>query len=672
MGWNRLRALLYSKFTELTPMICPHGIVRRCVLLPFLIFYWAAPLVVAQGSADQASAEPKPESGAMVLKRTVRRVLVDVVVQDSNGKSVRGLTARDFAVFEDGRRQNIVSLDAHDLDRPSLSMPPNAPAQPPNVFVNLPNRPERGPLYVILYDMVNMEVEDQLTARLQTLKFISSKPEGTRFAIFVHSDGLHLVQGFTDDKDLLVAALDQENPAPHLPRSFLMSRNFGRGDPIAMMSVFTHIAEFLDGLPGRKNLIWMAGMFPLALYPHEGDPQDLRDQVRREVHELTRAQVAVYPVNIRGVVANPEGALTGLTPFGGNSAVAPMPGPSGSSMAVGNTPSGSTTSSSASGLQTASGLQHSGVSDSLSSGYMMQNDVATATGGHALYSNNDLKSALAEATDLGAHYYSLSYAPTNPNYDGSLRKIQVAIAKAGYRLEYRPSYYADDPDTPIRHETKKNASEEDTPEQAAVKLKDRPLYASLQHGAPLIHDLVFKVRVHAVGTPALASAEQMAVLAHQPAYTRGKPKNPFSKPPKPIQVQRYAIYYLIAASQIELATDGSIPLEFAAVAFDSDGWAVNGAFEQAAEKGSFNPGSGALPIIPGSRETRQGNAYRAMQELDLPVTATSLRVAVRDNSTDRIGAIEIPLPLASEPETSKTVPSARTLEASPSRPAKAE
>jgi hypothetical protein len=40
-------------------------------------------------------------------------------------------------------------------------------------------------------------------ARQQILKFIRNKPEGTRFAIFVSTDKLRLVQGFTADKDLL-------------------------------------------------------------------------------------------------------------------------------------------------------------------------------------------------------------------------------------------------------------------------------------------------------------------------------------------------------------------------------------------------------------------------------------------------------------------------------------
>ena len=257
-----------------------------------------------QTLSNQAQSEKKGVPPTPVFKSTVRRVAVDVVVRGSDGKPVRGLNSKDFSVFEDGKPQPIVSFDVYEFDKPSISRPTDAPALPSNTFVNIPAAPERGPLYVFLYDMVNMEVEDQIPARQQILKFIDSKPAGTRFAIWVNSDELSLVQGFTSDKKLLYAALDPEHPVPHVPRSFLLSRNYGKGDTLSTMSVLTHIAAFLNGLPGRKNLIWMAGLFPVTLYPTPGDPQDLRDDIKRELDELTRAQVAVYPVNIRGVVAN--------------------------------------------------------------------------------------------------------------------------------------------------------------------------------------------------------------------------------------------------------------------------------------------------------------------------------------------------------------------------------
>jgi len=615
-------------------------------------------LLVGQTTSENPQVTKTPTATPPLFKTAVRRVVVDVVVRNSDGRPVRGLTPKDFSVFEDGKPQNVVSFDVYDFDKPSISLPAAAPALPSNTFVNIPSTPERGPLFVILYDMVNMEVEDQITARQQILKFIDGKPAGTRLAIWVNSDELHLLQGFTDNKELLYAALDPHHPRPHVPMSFLFSANYGKGDTLSTMRVLTHIAAFLDGLPGRKNLIWMAGLFPVTLYPTPGDPQDLRDDIKHELNELSRAQVAVYPVNIRGVVANPEGPLTGTSPYGGSHSVEPVLAgtpPAGTPAATGTTPGGVPDRSTAN-LRTANALELAGAaSNSLSSQYMVQNDVATATGGRAFYSDNDLRAILDEATENGANYYSLTYAPTNANYDGNVRNIRVTLPRHNWQLQYRRSYYADDPYAPTGTQRKADADDDQTPEQLSVNAQERPLYAGLQYGAPMVHQLMFKVRVHAVGGPTPASDEQWAKLAVQPAYFRGKNKK--TTLPKAVQVQEYAIYYGVASAQVKRAKEGTLPLEFAAVGFDAEGGILNGVFEVASNEQTSEPWPQEPDTAVPPGRTKYPVVYHAMQELFLPVSATSIRAAVRDLSNDRVGAVEVPLPLAPEAESTHAVPS---------------
>ena len=145
--------------------------------------------------AQQVRASQTAPAGTLVLKKAVRRVVVDVVVTDSAGNPVRGLTEKDFSLKEDGQPQNILSFDVHNWA--AAYAPPKLPQLPPNTYLDLPATPERGPLYVLLYDLVNTEMDDQATARKELLDFIGKKPEGTRFAIFVLTDELRLVQGFT-------------------------------------------------------------------------------------------------------------------------------------------------------------------------------------------------------------------------------------------------------------------------------------------------------------------------------------------------------------------------------------------------------------------------------------------------------------------------------------------
>lgn len=149
--------------------------------------------MIAGACLPLAAQQQSPE---YTLKTSVNRVLVDVVVTDAHGNAVHGLTKSDFTVAEDRVPQKVLAFDAHSFDTMTY-VPPKMPALAAGSYVNLPATPERGPLYVLYFDMVNIPQDDQIRARAQLVKFIENKPEGARFAIFVASDGLHLVQGFT-------------------------------------------------------------------------------------------------------------------------------------------------------------------------------------------------------------------------------------------------------------------------------------------------------------------------------------------------------------------------------------------------------------------------------------------------------------------------------------------
>ena len=539
------------------------------------------------------------------FKLTVNRVVVDVVVTDSNGKPVHGLTKQDFSLREDGAEQAVLSFDVHSLDsNPSYFA--KLPPLPPNTFVNIATEPERGPLYVLLLDLVNTEQDDQPFARQQLLKFVDSKPQGTRFAVFVLSDGLHLVQGFSSDRAQLHATLDPSHSIPHVPRIFLLAANYGRNDPLMMTSVFKQIALYLDGLQGRKNIIWMSRLFPLDLFPHNDDRPDMRDESAEALDALARSESSIYPIDVSGVQVFPAGRMTGATTGAG-----PASGPPG--MTVSDTQ----TLASQSRLAGSTG-------NSIYENNTVQDAVARITGGRALYSRNDLKDMLEEATEAGAEYCSLTYSPSNQNYDGKLRTIEVQLSRKGYRLEYRRGYVATGPQSPILPARY----------QAGVIGTIRPvgdsLAAYMQHGAPIARQVYFRAHVRALASPHLATEAQMANFVDQPTYFQWRQKKHPKKELAPVKLQTFMIEYQIIAR---------IPnLEVAAGVYDSEARLLNGDVEEAS---SPNPN-------PSDRHPEFAY-FRVEQKIDVPEGATSMRLAVRDKSTDRMGTMEIPLPLAPEP-----------------------
>jgi VWFA-related protein len=539
--------------------------------LAFLLL--AAPTLLFGQSKDD-------NTGNTIIRTTVRRVVVDVAVTDLNGQPVRGLTRADFTVHENGVRQRILSFEPHDQDTDTFT-PTAAPNLPPNSFVNLPPEPERGPLYVLLYDMANTGLEQQIVSRRKLVKFMESKPAGTRFAFLVFSDGLHLVQGFTNDPRKLQAALDVHTRHPHFPLNFLHGEDFGAHNTLATLSMLEDIRHYVEGLPGRKNLIWVSDQFPLALFSPA--PPELVDKVKRELAALAKQQIAIYPVDDRGV-------------FGGMIALEQ---------------------------------------------YALEDEIAHITGGHAIYSNNDLVDALTQATESGASYYTLSYNPTNAKEDGKQRRISLKVDHHAVLLSYRREYWADRtdssgpaPDAPLGPD-EGPSNQPPTPEDT--------LYTDMRHGWPMSHDLLFGAHVQLVGTPKLATPEQMAELVPDPIYFKSRRKNRQPKPRDPITLQTYQIDYNVPARQLKPGAPRlnkpTGTLEFAAAAYNSEEVLLNGAINH------------ATPDPATTAETAQAGNYHIQQELLAPLGAAWIRVAVRDADTGRIGSLEVALPLAPTPST---------------------
>jgi hypothetical protein len=78
-----------------------------------------------------------------------REAIVDVLVTDGKGQTVRGLTRSDFTVEEDGKPQPIRGFSEFD----KTTHPAPARALPPNTYTNARTLPASGPVQILYFDL---------------------------------------------------------------------------------------------------------------------------------------------------------------------------------------------------------------------------------------------------------------------------------------------------------------------------------------------------------------------------------------------------------------------------------------------------------------------------------------------------------------------------------------
>jgi VWFA-related protein len=360
-----------------------------------------------ENAAGNSASTPTKTEGTPTFRATSRLVLVDVVVTAKKGEFVRGLRATDFNVLEDGKLQHLTAFAEHLGSESPQAAPPIQ--LPPNQYTNYNAPPPDHAITIVLLDMMNTQFTDRMYARQQMLKFLRSMPTGQPIALFALSSNLRMIQGFTQSSDALIAAakvtVDKDEnahlqtPASAMPLSQALQneQSFQLDVRVrATLACLQALAQSVAGYPGRKNLIWLSGDFPIALGPEADTDPHLPSYLlyQQEVHEtsslLSSSQIAVYPIDVRGL---------GL-PGGGSS------------------------------------------TNSRTSTQFTMNEIAKETGGEAFYNQNDLKSLMQRSLDEGTNYYTLAYVPENHEWNGNFRKIEVKLATQGVKIRHRTGYYA--------------------------------------------------------------------------------------------------------------------------------------------------------------------------------------------------------------------------------------
>ena len=345
---------------------------------------------------------------------------------------------------------------------------------PPNVYTNYPAVESADSINVLLMDSLNTQMTDQQFVHQQTIKYLKTLPAGARVAIFTLSSRLRMVQEFTSDSSRLLEALN--DPALSWPRHSPLLKSqpesqadndvinqttlnqMSQGvtpptlaqdavDPVnalksllaekdaAMtearvgitLAAFQQLAHYLSGYPGRKNLIWVSGSFPIVLFPDANllnpavAPQTYMHDIQRTADLCTAAQIAIYPVSAEGMMIHSVYQAD--------------------ASAISEQSPGIMSRNNVDQMNTELG--------NVSSTRLAAESLAKSTGGQAFFNSNDMKDILTRVTNQGMHYYALSYTPTNTKTDNRFRHTRVESTNPKYVLSYRRGYYATDSKTDL-------------------------------------------------------------------------------------------------------------------------------------------------------------------------------------------------------------------------------
>jgi VWFA-related protein len=464
-------------------------------------------------------------------------VAIDVVATKAGGEPASGLLQREFTVLEDGKPQAIDFFEEHSAPADGVSA---SPTLPPDVFTNRPRAPgDTGT--ALLIDELNTKLEDRHAMFSAAGAFLENLPPRSRVAIFILRSKLERVRGFTTDLSGLQAALrvqkttalpaesrsGQEDAEDRMTAALFAQSGaqYAGADGVAdlqeadrterTLKALEQLARNLAGTPGRKNLVWFAGSFPVSLFPQGDEGRSGRQRngsdegVRKATGLLADSKIAVYPVSVEGVATSisTEAATRSEEVHGGD-------------------------------IVRADEQQNQVRNANAAS----MERLASETGGHAVYGTNDLKGAAARTAADVAHYYMLIYTPSAKRTDARFRRIEVKVDQPNLRLAYRRGYYG--------------GPAEASDEQAASD----PLPPLLLPGSPAATQVVYEAYVQSAPRPADAA----------PAGGNGKLSGP---------VTRYSVNFTIPPSGLsfENAANGAQVgmIETAIVAWDAEGNKLN-------------------------------------------------------------------------------------------------
>jgi VWFA-related protein len=421
--------------------------------------YFALLLIVLSGSSVSFAQEDE------VVRTKSNLVNVDVIVKDKKGKYIADLKPEDFTIVENGVAQKIEFFDAP-LSRTEVKTATAGITSEATTTTVPPSSAPRNYVALVL-DSQTTDITNLKPVREGTLKYIREQiTDNDVVALLSVTNGLQMLQPFTQDKTKLIAALENAGLnassttfekkdiagnielrreqlsgatpaaitsaaggseaakrmiAERVLAQFIQLRtalSLQQSRPI--LAALAAIAEGLRPIPGKKTLVLFSQGWVT--------PAVLDWQVQSTIDIANRANVAIYIIDSAGLRAGApaSGSLVPSTPLAGVSGITNQEQ---RIRAVG-------------GETVFDNVRHEGQSREYDILYRISGD----TGGRFLKGSNDISVGLERIDEEIHARYTLAYRSTNQNFDGTFRKIKIEVRRPDAQVMSRNGYYAIPPE----------------------------------------------------------------------------------------------------------------------------------------------------------------------------------------------------------------------------------
>lgn len=390
-----------------------------------------AAAALAWQSASLVAQEPtQPVVSQGRIQVTTELVLVNVVARDKKGNLVRDLKKEDFTLYEDGKKQQISTLDFEEVDQLPGSAGATISGAAPGTPGTLLHSSKKAPptldardrrLILLFFDFSAMEPEQIDRSVDAAKKFVRTKMQPADLVALVSlATNMHVDCDFTDDQEKLISVLTSYNSGEgqgfdngatgSAEGAAETSGSFTEDD--TDLNTFTadrkllaiqSLMQALGKLPQKKSVIYFSNGITQS-------GVDNQSALRAATAATVKSNASIYSLDVRGLQAFPPGGEAQNASLHGQSAYT--------------------------GASTLNDLNGNAASqDTLAT-------LSADTGGKAFFDSNDFSGIFSQVQKDSSVYYVLGFTSNNPAKDGRFRHLKVTVNRPDLRLDFRSGYYA--------------------------------------------------------------------------------------------------------------------------------------------------------------------------------------------------------------------------------------